>query len=231
MNVAVIPARGGSKRIPDKNIKLFHGKPIISYSIKLALASRMFDKVIVSTDSQRIAKVAKEFGAEVPFLRPKHLSDDFATTGDVMEHTTLWLNKNFDSVVSVCCIYATAPFIKIEDLLNAYKLYNQNKWSYVFSATKFSFPIQRALKKRKGGGIEMFQPNHFESRSQDLEESFHDAGQFYVGSPQAWIRKEKIFLTNSEIICLPPWRVQDIDNLEDWGNAEKIYKIITAENN
>ena len=228
MNVAVIIARGGSKRIPDKNIKLFHGKPIISYSIKLALASRMFEKVIVTTDSQRIAKVAQEFGAEVPFLRPKHLSDDFATTGDVMEHTTLWLNKNFDSVASVCCIYATAPFIQISDLVKAYEIYNQKKWSYVFAATKFSFPIQRALKKKENGGVEMFEPKHFESRSQDLEESFHDAGQFYVGSPDAWIKKKKLFLTNAEMIFLPSWRVQDIDTPEDWGNAEKMYKLFLS---
>ena len=226
MNVAVIPARGGSKRIPRKNIKEFSGKPMIAYSIEVASSSGIFEDIIVSTDSQEIAEISKECGASVPFIRPDELSDDFATTGDVMAHATQWLEENENELNSVCCVYATAPFIQKDDLLNAYEIFNTNKWSYVFSATTFSFPIQRAIKKLDNGGIEMFQPENFYTRSQDLEEGYHDAGQFYFGKSKAWINKEKIFHNNSEIFVLPRWRVQDIDTNEDWENAEKLFTSI-----
>lgn len=226
MNVCVIPARGGSKRIPRKNIKLFAGKPMIAYAIELAKMSGLFEQVIVSTDDDEIAQISKNYGATIPFIRPKALSDDFSTTDDVMAHATKWLEVNLGSLSSVCCIYATAPFIQKNDLINAYKKFNTNKWSYVFSATSFSFPIQRAIKMIDGGGIEMFDPKHYESRSQDLVEAFHDAGQFYIGKPQAWINKEKQFSLSSEIFIIPRWRVQDIDTYEDWKSAELIMKHI-----
>tara|TARA_B100000519_G_C14219452_1_gene426791 strand:+ start:130 stop:825 length:696 start_codon:yes stop_codon:yes gene_type:complete len=226
MNVAIIPARGGSKRIPKKNIKDFCGNPMISYSIKVALKSKIFQRVIVSTDDNEIAKVSESFGAEVPFIRPKNISDDFATTGDVMSHATKWLKENVNHLASVCCIYATAPFIKKDDLIKAYNLFKENEWSFVFSATSFPFPIQRAIKLNEEGSIKMFQPEHFESRSQDLTESFHDAGQFYFGKPESWINRDKIFLANSSIFILPRWRVQDIDTTEDWSYAEKLFNII-----
>ena len=223
MNVAVIPARGGSKRIPRKNIKDFCGKPLIAYSIKTAVNTGIFDDIIVSTDNKEIADVAKEYGAKVPFIRPNALSGDFSTTGDVMVHAMKWIQKNIDSISVVCCIYATAPFIQKEDLLNAYEVFKTNKWSYVFSATTFPFPIQRAIKRLDNGGITMFQPEHFETRSQDLEEAYHDAGQFYFGKPEAWLNNEKIFESKSEVVVPPKWRVQDIDTYEDWISAEYLF--------
>ena len=223
MNVAVIPARGGSKRIPRKNIKDFCGKPLIAYSIKTAVNTGIFDDIIVSTDNKEIADVAKEYGAKVPFIRPNALSGDFSTTGDVMVHAMKWIQKNIDSISVVCCIYATAPFIQKEDLLNAYEVFKTNKWSYVFSATTFPFPIQRAIKRLDNGGITMFQPEHFETRSQDHEEAYHDAGQFYFGKPEAWLNNEKIFESKSEVVVLPKWRVQDIDTYEDWISAEYLF--------
>jgi pseudaminic acid cytidylyltransferase len=224
MNIAVIPARLGSKRIPKKNIKQFCGKPMVAYSIEAAKNSGIFEDIIVSTDSPEIANIAKDYGASVPFIRPKELSDDFSTTDDVMAHATKWLEDNVGQLSAVCCIYATAPFIQKDDLLNAYKKFKTNKWSYVFSATTFPFPIQRAIKRVDGGGIEMFYPKHYETRSQDLVEAFHDAGQFYIGKPEAWINKEKQFSISSEMVILPRWRVQDIDIAEDWKNAEVIMK-------
>ena len=197
MNIAIIPARGGSKRIPRKNIKQFCGKPIIAYSIEAAKNSGIFDEIIISTDDEEIASIAKNLGAKVPFLRPTELSDDFSTTGDVMAHAVQWLNeKNLGNINTVCCIYATAPFIQIKDLLKAVGIFDKKKWSFVFSATTFPFPIQRAIKRLKYGGIEMFQPEQFESRSQDLEEAYHDAGQFYFGKPVAWLNNEKMFENN-----------------------------------
>jgi len=229
MNVAVIPARGGSKRIPQKNIKNFFGKPIIAYSIETALESRLFQKVIVSTDDPEIKEVAESYGADVPFKRPSTISNDFATTGEVMAHATNWLIKNTNSLTSVCCIYATAPFIRVKDLLEAYQLFKISKKYFVFSATKFSFPIQRALRRKTDGGIEMLQPKHFNSRSQDLEEAYHDAGQFYFGKPNAWINNEVLFTDNSEIFYLPNWRVQDIDNKDDWKRTELLFKMINQQ--
>ena len=231
MNIAIIPARGGSKRIPKKNIKNFCGRPMISYSIKAAIESNIFNHVIVSTDSEEIASIALKYGAEVPFLRPENISDDFATTADVMEHSVSWLKAKYNTINAACCLYATAPLISYSDLINGYKIFNESDWFYVFSATSFPFPIQRAIKKNNNGGIEMFQPNHFNTRSQDLEESFHDAGQFYFGTPSAWLNKEKIFQKKSEILLLPRWKVQDVDTLEDWDNVEKLYKTIKSKNN
>ena len=227
MNVAVIPARGGSKRIPRKNIKEFCGQPMISWSIEVAKESKLFEHIIVSTDDQEIAKISESFGAEVPFIRPKELSGDYTITSEVIAHAVNWMIEQSWQPVGVCCIYATAPFIKKDDLLKAYELFKSNRWFYVFSATTFPFPIQRAIKKLNAGGIEMFQPKHFETRSQDLEEAFHDAGQFYFGKPEAWIKTEIFFQENSEIVILPRWRVQDIDTSEDWDYAELIMKNIT----
>ncbi|MBN4080858.1 pseudaminic acid cytidylyltransferase [Caldithrix abyssi] len=232
MNVAIIPARGDSKRIPKKNIKEFCGKPMIAYSIEVAKRSGIFEDIIVSTDSREIANIAEEYGAYVPFIRPDALSNDFATTGDVLAHAVRWLHsQNYGELNTVCCIYATAPFILKDNLLEGYKIFKTNNWSYVFSATTFSFPVQRAIKKLDNGGIEMFQPEHYETRSQDLEEGFHDAGQFYFGKPEAWMNKEKIFQNSSEIIVLPNWLVQDIDTYDDWYRAELLFQLIKRDNN
>ena len=178
MRVAIIPARGGSKRIPRKNIKNFLGYPIIAYSIKTALSSRCFDKIIVSTDDKDIARVAKEYGAEVPFIRPEELADDYTPTIPVIKHAIECLDKQGQSPSEVCCIYATAPFIKASTIREAYKQMKEELSDYCFSATSFSFPIQRAIKITKHNRVDMFQPEHIETRSQDLEESYHDAAQF-----------------------------------------------------
>jgi len=226
MNIAVIPARGGSKRIPQKNIKNFCGKPLIAYSIETARRSEIFDEIIVSTDDKQIASVAKKYGAKVPFVRPKEISDDFSNTLDVMQHSAIWLNNEYQSISTICCIYATAPFLNENDLVDGFKRFQTNIWSYVFSATTFPFPIQRALKKIDSGGVEAVQPKYISSRSQDLEEYLHDAGQFYFGRAKSWINKEKIFQVKSDVVILPQWKVQDIDNIEDWKNSEIKFKTI-----
>ena len=223
MKVAIIPARGGSKRIPRKNIKLFHGKPMIAYSIEAALASGCFDRVIVSTDDQEIADVAMHHGAEVPFLRPAEISDDYATTMDVIQHALLWCQQQQLQVEYACCIYATAPFVKAASLRQGLALLLEKQCDYAFSATSFPFPIQRALKRSPQGAVSMFHPEHLNTRSQDLEEAYHDAGQFYWGRGEAFIRGEPVFSEHSQMVLLPRSEVQDIDTAEDWLNAEALY--------
>jgi N-acylneuraminate cytidylyltransferase len=226
MNIAIIPARGGSKRIPRKNIKLFHGKPMIAYSIEAAKKSGCFDKIIVSTDDQEIAEVAKQYGAEVPFIRPANISDDFATTLDVMQHAINWCHKQNWSVNNVCCIYATAPFILSEYILQGLTLLAADNVQYVFSATTFAFPIQRAIALSDNGEVSMFSPEHEKTRSQDLPEAYHDAGQFYWGKESAFKNAISIFSEHSRVILLPRSHVQDIDTPEDWDLALTLYSAL-----
>ncbi|MCG9790053.1 pseudaminic acid cytidylyltransferase [Vibrio mediterranei] len=227
MKIAIIPARGGSKRIPRKNIKLFHGKPMIAYSIEAALKSGCFDKVIVSTDDQEIAEVAKQYGAEVPFIRPDDISDDHATTMDVINHGLEWYKNQGVEVEYLCCIYATAPFIKPEDIKTGYKvLANDEDVLFTFSATSFSFPIQRAIKLDEHRRVSMFEPKNELIRSQDLEEAYHDAGQFYWGRKEAFLKKSNMFSSHSKAILLPRTRVQDIDTPEDWDFAEALFSLL-----
>ena len=221
--VAIIPARGGSKRIPRKNIKDFHGKPLIAYSIEVALKSKLFEKVIVSTDDEEIAKIAIKYGASVPFLRPKELSDDFTGTGAVVNHALEYLKSVGENYDFVCTIYATAPFLDEKYLIEGFeKLKNSNARS-AFSCTSMPFPIQRTFKITQNERCEMFWPENFSKRSQDLEEAYQDAGQFY------WTKlKEKsdeiMFSKDSIPIILPRHLVCDIDTLEDWTRAEFMYK-------
>lgn len=227
MQLAVIPARGGSKRIPRKNIKHFYGKPMIAWSIEAALKSNCFDEVWVSTDDKEIADIAVEYGAKVPFMRPAHLSDDYATTADVMQHAT----QEFEHLTGrrpehVCCLYATAPFVQVNDLKKGLQLLKNDSIDYAFSATTFPFPIQRAIKLNQNGNVEMFQPENFNKRSQDLEEAWHDAGQFYWGTAEAWLNKSVIFSNKSRIVELPRTRVQDIDTPEDWHRAELMAQLL-----
>ncbi len=223
MNIAIIPARGGSKRIPRKNIKEFCGKPMIAYSIEAAKKSECFERIIVSTDDSEIANVAKQYGAEVPFIRPDDISDDYASTLDVIAHaiTELNLPKN----TNVCCIYATAPLISSRKLVEGLTIFNTSDLDYVFSATEFSYPIQRAFKLSNNGHVEMFQPECFDSRSQDLEKAYHDAGQFYWGNASAFLHKTPIFGNTSIPIILPITQVQDIDTPDDWRLAEMLFKV------
>ena len=227
MQLAVIPARGGSKRIPRKNIKEFHGKPMIAWSIQAALNSGCIDEVWVSTDDEEIAAIAQTYGAKVPFIRPAHLSDDFATTADVMQHAVQECQIQYQQLPDyVCCLYATAPFVQQQDLLQGFELIQSKDLDYVFSATNYSFPIQRAIKIDSDGKVNMFSPEYFNTRSQDLEEAWHDAGQFYWGKTSAWLSKSVIFSSNSKIVPLPQFRVQDIDTVQDWQRAELIAQIL-----
>jgi N-acylneuraminate cytidylyltransferase len=224
VNVAIIPARGGSKRIPRKNIREFCGKPMIAWSIEAARASGLFDRIIISTDDAEIADVGRKWGAEVPFIRSAELSSDYAGTLEVMAHATQWaLDQNLD-LEAVCCIYATAPFIQVTDLQNGLNAIRSGDWAYSFAATDFGVTIFRSFKKSSGGGVEMFFPEHYDKRSQDLPIALHDAGQFYWGRPEAWIKKFKVFEKHSFPVVIPRWRVQDIDTQSDWIYAEIMFK-------
>lgn len=232
MNICVIPARGGSKRIPKKNIKEFNGKPIIAYSIEAALESNCFSQVIVSTDDIEISEVARAYGAHVPFLRPDELSDDYVGTIPVIKHTIEWMEENNFSIENVCCLYATAPFIQSKILSEAYQQLKDSSADYCFSVTSFSFPIQRSIKIVKGGKVNMFYPEHFNKRSQDLEDAYHDAGQFYWGKAQAFKDEIIVFSEASSPYILPRYLVQDIDTMDDWLRAELMHQVIQIlENN
>ena len=224
MNVAIIPARGGSKRIPRKNIKEFCGKPMIAWSIEAALQSGCFDRIVVSTDDTEIAEVAQRFGAEVPFMRPGALSDDHTGTTAVIRHATEWFIEQGQQPEQVCCIYATAPFISPEDIQRGLEILTATGSDYAFSVTSYPFPIQRAIRLTPHGRVEMFNPEEFNSRSQDLEEAYHDAGQFYWGRASAWLSEKKIFSPEASPVLLPRYRVQDIDTMEDWQRAELMFK-------
>jgi len=226
MRLCVIPARGGSKRIPRKNIKSFCGQAMIGYSIKAALDSQCFDQIIVSTDDAEIAEVAKSFGASVPFLRPNELASDYVTTLPVIKHTIEWFYDQGQFPLEVCCLYATAPFVQSDAIINAYKQMNHEQAKYCFTSTSFSFPIQRAIKVTSENRIEMFYPEYLETRSQDLDDSYHDAGQFYWGKVEAFIKQKPIFSNSATPYILPRHLVQDIDTLEDWKRAELMYQIL-----
>lgn len=228
MNLAVIPARGGSKRIPRKNIKMFCGQPMIAWSIQAALSSGCFDKIIVSTDDAEVAEVAQRFGAQVPFIRPQALADDHTGTLPVIRHSIDTCEAMGFHATQVCCIYATAPFITADDILRGLELSKSGNVTYAFTATTYAFPIQRALKLHSDGGVEMFNPEHFQTRSQDLEEALHDAGQFYWGNAASWKQGLPFFTPQSKPVLLPRHRVQDIDTLEDWERAEWMFKAMQA---
>jgi N-acylneuraminate cytidylyltransferase len=224
VNIAIIPARGGSKRIVGKNIKQFAGKPLIAYSIEAATASGLFDKIIVSTDSETVADVAREYGAEVPFMRPPELSNDVVGTRPVTNHAIKFVNEHFSKPEFCCCIYATAPFLQTKYLQQGLDdLKQQKDKSFAFSVTSFPFPIQRALKNTSAGISAMF-PESINQRSQDLEEAFHDAGQFYWGRTDDYLSNKKIFSQHSLAVVLPRHLVQDIDTPEDWVRAELMYQ-------
>lgn len=223
-NIAVIPARGGSKRIPRKNVKPFCGKPMIAWSIEAAKASGCFDRIVVSTDDDEIAETALQWGAEVPFRRPAQLSDDYVGTIPVMRHAVEWLTAGGVSVNYACCLYATAPFVRTHDLLQGLELMQKHETSYAVSVASFSFPIQRAVRIKANGRLEMFYPKHYKSRSQDLEEAWHDAGQFYWGTAEAWVEERFLHGEGSVGVPLPRYRVQDIDTQEDWDRAEWLFR-------
>jgi pseudaminic acid cytidylyltransferase len=226
MRLAVIPARGGSKRIPRKNIKPFGGLPMIAWSIKAALQSQCFDRIVVSTDDAEIAQVARAHGADVPFVRPPELSDDHTGTIPVIAHAIDWQNNNGEQAKDVCCIYATAPFVHAQDLQRGLQILQNTGAEYAFSVTSYAFPIQRAVRITPDQRMEMFQPEQFGTRSQDLPEAWHDAGQFYWGKARAWLQGTPLFSHDAAPVPLPRYRVQDIDTPEDWARAEIMMKVI-----
>lgn len=226
MKVAVIPARGGSKRIPRKNIKTFCGKPMIAWSILAAKKSGCFNRIIVSTDDNEIADIAIKLGADVPFIRPAELANDFASTPDVMQHAATWLNTQKNKPSFICCISATAPLLDPEYLREGLKKIKNDICEYAVSVTSFSSPIQRAFRITTDERIEMFYPENFHKCSQDLEASYHDAGQFYWGRTSAWVSKKLLFSRDAVPIQIPGIQVQDIDVLDDWDIAELKFKML-----
>lgn len=224
--VAVIPARGGSKRIPRKNIRDFCGRPIIAWSIQAALESACFDRVIVSTDDDEIAEVARAWGADIPFDRPESLADDHAGTVPVVQHALTWLAEHDRPVETICCLYATAPFVSATDLREGQSIFEREHCDFALTVTEFSSPIQRALRVTSDGRLSMFHPEQFDTRSQDLESAYHDAGQFYWGRAGAWQAGAPLFGPYSAPIVLPGYRVQDIDTADDWQRAEHLFRAL-----
>jgi pseudaminic acid cytidylyltransferase len=226
MNIAFIPARGGSKRIPRKNIKLFKGKPIIGYTIEAALRSGCFEQVVVSTDDDEIAAVAESFGAIVPFRRPAQFANDHATTIQVVIHGINWMLNNGLAPQKMCLMYATAPFITGALLQESLALLDVHPdKQYCFAVTEFAAPIQRGFSISTDGYIEMFQPEHLTTRSQDLIKAYHDAGQFYWGKTAAFLNNLPVFSAHSVPYVLPQHLVQDIDTLDDWQRAEWLFAL------
>lgn len=226
MNVAIIPARIGSKRIPRKNIKNFLGQPIIAYSIQAALETKIFNRVIVSTDSQELANIAVSYGAEVPFIRPIELSDDFTGTDAVVLHALNWLINQGVNMQYVCCIYATAPFINSDYIKNGLELLKQENATSAFTVTTYSYPIHRSLKINEHNRLLMMWPDYMNVRSQDISIAYHDAGQFYWANVKNYLIEKKLFSQDAIPIILPSYLVQDIDTEEDWQRAEAMYAAI-----
>lgn len=226
MRLAVIPARGGSKRIPRKNLKPFCGRPIIAYSIGAALDSGLFDHVIVSTDDPEIAEVSRRFGAETPFVRPPELADDHATTIEVIRHAITASEEALGREVGIaCCLYATAPFVDPRSLAAGFEaLIAAPTAAFAVPLTTFAFPIHRAVVVREDGTIAMLWPEHQKTRSQDLPEAYHDAGQFYWGRRPGFFRHDGFFGPHAVPVLLPRKRVQDIDTEEDWAFAERLFR-------
>ncbi|MCK0144112.1 pseudaminic acid cytidylyltransferase [Arenibacter sp. F26102] len=229
-NLAIIPARGGSKRIPQKNIKPFLGKPIIAYSIEAALKSNLFEEVMVSTDDEEIAEIASQYGAKIPFIRSSENSNDFAVLADVIGEvlkTYSIQGLNFDNV---CCILPTAPFVTSEKIIEAYNLLidTERNFDTVFPVLEFSFPIQRCL-QIKNDKVEMIWKEHLNTRSQDLEPRFHDSGQFYWIKSKAFLEEKKILTNNSGAVTISQLHAQDIDTETDWKLAEIKYKMLLNE--
>ena len=219
MNIAIIPARKKSVRIKNKNIKIFMGKPIIYWSIKAAFQTKIFDKVIVSTEDKKISKIAKNCGAEIPFYRPRHLADGKTEIIDVVKHSIKWFKKNNIKIENVCCIFATAPLLNYKNIIKAFNILKKNDCDFVFPATINSkyLTISFYLKKNK---MKMINDNFYHFRSQDLPSTYHDAGQFYWGKTRTWMKKKRIFAANSKILKIPSNESVDINTLQDWKQAK-----------
>ncbi len=223
-NIAIIPARGGSKRIPRKNIKPFMGKPIIAYSIEAALQCGLFDEVMVSTDDEEIAEVAKKYGAKVPFMRSAETANDYATMENVIEEVLQNYQKEGKIFESFCCILSTAPFLSKKSLQESFRIFTTDAYDSLMPVLAFSYPIQRALKSENSRLI-MREPEHIHTRSQDLEPMYHDAGLYYWMKIDRFLEVKEIFCANTGMIVLSESEVQDIDTEEDWKMAEMKYRL------
>lgn len=224
--IAIIPARGGSKRIPRKNIKKFLGYPIIKYSIDAAIASGCFNEIMVSTDDQEIAEIVVQYGAKVPFYRSKEASNDYAMTADVIMEALLEYQKQGRNYNYACCIYPTAPFISSDKIKQGYNLLNDHRADSVLPVVRFGYPIQRAI-KIINGKLEMIWPENYNKRSQDLMPAYHDVGQFYWLKVESFYEQKTLFMKNSIALEIAESEVQDIDNEEDWKIAEMKYQLLT----
>ncbi len=224
--IAIIPARGGSKRIPGKNLRDFCGRPMLAWTIEAASSSGCFDEIIVSTDDEEVAAVSRNWGAATPFIRPAELADDYTGTVPVIRHAVQWYKQHRGHPSVACCLYATAPFLLPADIQRGLAVLEESRADYAFSITSFPFPIQRALRIVPSKGVEMFNPEHMNTRSQDLEPAYHDAGQFYWGTAEAWLSGKPLLSTAAVAVEIPRYRVQDIDTEEDWERAEWMFKAL-----
>jgi N-acylneuraminate cytidylyltransferase len=224
--LCIIPARGGSKRIPRKNLKDFRGRPIIAYSIEAALASGVFHTVMVSTDDSDIADVARFYGAQVPFMRSAATADDHATTADVLLETLEGYRKRGLSFDIACNLYPTAPFVTADDLKSGFNTLSAGPFDVVLPVVAFSYPILRSLNRADNGKIDMNWPEHMNSRSQDLPKAFHDAGQWAFFKTEPFLQTKTLLGPNTGSVVLPESRVQDIDTLDDWAFAELKHQIL-----
>ena len=224
MRVAIIPARGGSKRIPRKNIKEFCGKSMIARAITTAIESRLFDHVIVSTDDEEIASIAGKWGGETPFVRPAELADDLTPTVPVIAHAVKSCIDMGWVIEYACCIYPCTPFLQAVDLNVAFHLLKNNNVNFVYPVTEYAHPIQRAMRQLPSGHMQFVSPENELTRTQDLEKLYHDSGQFYWGRASAWLEHKRMH-TDGLGMAIPNWRVVDIDSIDDWKRAEEIYKV------
>jgi pseudaminic acid cytidylyltransferase len=225
MKIAVIPARGGSKRIPRKNVKVFCGKPMIAWAISVAKESGLFDHIIVSSDDEEIVNLARDWGAETPFKRPEELSDDLTPTVPVIAHAVKSCIDLGWEIDYACCIYPCAPFLDVDDLVAAFNLMQERNADFVYPVTAYAHPIQRAMRCLPSGKMQFLTPQFELTRTQDLETTYHDAGQFYWGKVASWL-KHKMMHTDGLGMPIPNWRVVDIDSADDWARAELIFKSI-----
>jgi pseudaminic acid cytidylyltransferase len=228
MNIAIIPARGGSKRIPNKNIRIFAGKPVIAYSIETCRSSGLFEHIMVSTDSAEIADVAKQYGAEIPFIRPAALADDYSTTDDVLLHTLAFLQDRGQLPELCCCVYATAPFLTKEHLHQGLSAVVRDRTAASFAVAEVPCPILRAFRMQPDGRIALYWPEHERTRSQDIDRAYYDAGQFYWLHSEFFLECKTTFPENSYPVVIPRYRAHDLDTEADWETAEIIYKALHA---
>ncbi len=227
MKIAVIPARGGSKRIPRKNIKDFCGRPMMAWAISTAKVSGLFDHIIVSTDDNEIAELARSWGAETPFVRPADLADDLTPTVPVVAHAVKSCLDSGWVADYVCCIYPCVPFLQKSDLVAALSLAQERDADFVYPVSEYAHPIQRAMRQLPGNKMQFLRPEYELTRTQDLEKTYHDAGQFYWGKASAWLAHKKMH-TDGLGMPIPNWRVVDIDSIDDWNRAEFIFQAMNT---